>query len=136
MSAYRILTFDGGGIRGLLSAVLLRRLAAAVPGFLDKVDLLAGTSTGGIIALGLARGLKPSALVQLYRTNGHRIFDDSWLDDLLDLGRLCGAEYDNRRLRDILRQVLGAQTKLKQLSKRVVIPTFDLDNEGAGGQVR
>jgi len=54
---YRILSLDGGGIRGLLSLVLLDRLQRECPGWLDKADLLAGTSTGGIIALSIAHGV-------------------------------------------------------------------------------
>ena len=136
MSAYCILALDGGGIRGLYTAVLLERLTDAVPEFLPKVDLFAGTSTGGIIALGLAAGLSPSHLVALYRDQARRIFDDSWLDDLKDLGRLRGAEYSYKNLKKELVGLFGAGKKLSQLSKRVVVPTFDLDNEGAGGQVR
>ena len=66
MAKYRILTFDGGGIRGLLSAVLLQQLDSRVPKWRDKVDLIAGTSTGGIIALGLAHGKSPDDLRDLY----------------------------------------------------------------------
>lgn len=47
MSRYVILSLDGGGIRGALTAVLLERLEAEYPGFLGAVDLFAGTSTGG-----------------------------------------------------------------------------------------
>src|SRR5712692_3209774 len=61
MPPYHILSLDGGGIRGLLTAILLERLEAAVPGFLSKIDLYAGTSTGGILALGLAYGVTPTA---------------------------------------------------------------------------
>ncbi|MGH7207978.1 MAG: patatin-like phospholipase family protein, partial [Nitrospiraceae bacterium] len=57
---YRILSIDGGGIRGVFAAVLLDRLAVACPSFLEHVDLVAGTSTGAIIALGLANDLAPS----------------------------------------------------------------------------
>ena len=46
MTQFRILTIDGGGIRGLFTLVLLERLRQAQPGFLDKVDFFAGTSTG------------------------------------------------------------------------------------------
>ena len=47
MATYRILALDGGGIKGALTAALLERLEAARPGFLARVDLFAGTSTGG-----------------------------------------------------------------------------------------
>ncbi|MBP7829844.1 MAG: patatin-like phospholipase family protein [Kiritimatiellae bacterium] len=125
---YRILSLDGGGIRGLLAAILLERLEQAVPGWLERVELLAGTSTGGILALGLAHGLSPSDLRELYEKKGREIFDDSWLDDLRDLGRLVGAEYGNRNLARELTRLFG-DTRLEDLEKRVLIPAFDLDNE-------
>jgi patatin-like phospholipase/acyl hydrolase len=63
---YRVLSCDGGGIRGLLSALIIRRLHSDF-GILDRVNLFAGTSTGGIIALGLA-GKKPiDQVVRLYQ---------------------------------------------------------------------
>jgi len=56
MGKYRILSIDGGGIRGLVAVVMLQRIAAepGVEGFLDSIDLVAGTSTGGLLALGIA----------------------------------------------------------------------------------
>ena len=65
MITYRILAFDGGGIRGLLTTVLLERLTKAVPALITKADLLAGTFTGGIIALGQAFGKSPTDLRRL-----------------------------------------------------------------------
>jgi patatin-like phospholipase/acyl hydrolase len=128
---YRILTLDGGGIRGIFTTTILERLHEAVPGYLGKVDLVAGTSTGAIIACGLAAGMHPTDLSEIYRTQGPLIFDDSWLDDLKDLGGLTGAEYGNSHLRDILTSVfergLGLRT-LDDLGRRVLIPTFDLDD--------
>jgi patatin-like phospholipase/acyl hydrolase len=128
MATYKILSIDGGGIRGLLTTVVLERLETAVPGWIDQANLLAGTSTGGIIALGLAQGLSPETLRQLYYDKGSRIFDDSWLDDLLDLGQIRGADYSNSNLRRELRRIMG-ETLLQELKKHVLIPTFDLDNE-------
>ena len=136
MAAYRILSLDGGGIRGLYTAVLLQRLARQHRPLLDSVDLIAGTSTGGIIALGLAARLTPGRLVRLYRTKARDIFDDSWLDNLIDLGRLRGAEYDNDNLKKVLQELFGSRKRLKGLKKKVVIPSFDLDNEGQDAQVR
>ena len=62
MAKYRILSLDGGGIRGLLSLILLQRLGlnSQLEGWLERADLLAGTSTGGLIALGLAHGVSSS----------------------------------------------------------------------------
>ncbi len=61
MAKYRILSLDGGGIRGIITAIILQRLNAetGLAGWLDLADLIAGTSTGGLLSLGLAKGLPP-----------------------------------------------------------------------------
>ena len=131
MAKYRILSIDGGGIRGIVTAVLMQRLQATpgLEGFLDKVDLVAGTSTGGLLALGIARGLGLEEIRDLYVNDGPEIFDDTWLDDLLDLGKLRGADYKTSPMRRVFKRVLGEQTTLGQLRKRVLITAFDMDNE-------
>jgi patatin-like phospholipase/acyl hydrolase len=128
MKKYRILCLDGGGIRGLLSLVLLDRIEKEIPGCLDKADLLAGTSTGGIIALALARSVPLADIRALYEHKGRDIFDDSWGDNLKDMGNVVGAQYSNRTLTRELRRIFG-EARLKDLAKRVLIPAFDLDNE-------
>jgi len=129
MAIQKVLSIDGGGIRGVFAAALLERIEQQVPSLRASVTLYAGTSTGGLIALELATGTKtPTDLVQLYKTKGPEIFDDSWLDDLRDLGGLAGADYDNKNLKKILTKEFG-QTRLKDLPTRVLISAFDLDNE-------
>jgi patatin-like phospholipase/acyl hydrolase len=124
---YHILSLDGGGIRGLLTAVLLERLEAARPGFLDCVDLFAGSSTGGILALGLAAGRTPGEARQLYETQGRLVFADEPIDNLRDLGHALGAQYDNTGLRQVLTAQFG-DTTLGDLRRKVLIAAFDLDN--------
>jgi patatin-like phospholipase/acyl hydrolase len=128
MSRYRILSLDGGGIRGVLTVTLLERLEAAQPGFLAATELFAGVSTGAILALGLAAGLSPSMARELYELKGDQVFADSLLDDILDLGRLRGAEYSNVGLKRELTAQFGDMT-LGDLPKRVLVVSFDLDNE-------
>ncbi len=130
MATYKILSLDGGGLRGLITARMLQRLNddPDITGWLNKVDLVAGTSTGGILALGLAAGKSPQEICNLYKNKGPEIFDDSIWDDIRDLGKTVGAEYSNKALKKELRAIFGATT-LAQLSKKVAIPTFDLDNE-------
>lgn len=125
---YKIISLDGGGIRGLVTLAMLKRLEAGHPGLLEKTNLFAGTSTGGIIALGLAAGKTVDELISLYKDNGGKIFDDSWLDNIRDAGGLAGADYDQKNLGKLLRANFGDMC-LKDLRKRVLIPTFDLDNE-------
>ena len=132
---YRIVTFDGGGIRGVYTAVMLARLQAKVPTLLEDVDLYAGTSTGSILALGLAAGYSADDLIAVYRDQGKKVFADSWIDNVRDLGRAIGAAYDDRPLRKVLRDIFGTKT-LSDLQTRVVVPAFDLDNEAKGDTPR
>jgi patatin-like phospholipase/acyl hydrolase len=124
---YRILTFDGGGTRGVFTAVLLKRLAAAVPTLIDKADLVAGTSTGALIALGLGLSMTPKKIEQLYIDEVPNIFNDSWLDNLRDLGQIAGAQYGTEERLTAFRRFAGKKT-LGALTKKIVVPTFDLDD--------
>src|SRR6266540_257572 len=125
---YRILSFDGGGIRGLVTLAMLKKIQDAAPRLISQADLVAGTSTGGIIALGLAAGKTVDELISLYLDNGDKIFDDSWLDNIIDLGGISGADYDQVNLKKILENSFGS-LKLEGLAKKVLIPSFDLDND-------
>ena len=130
MARYRILSLDGGGIRGLITAMLLIRLnrEKGLEGWLERADLLAGTSTGALIALCLAKGLGLEEILALYHDAARDIFDDSWLDDVRDVGTLLGAQYDSDGLKRELQRMLG-KARLRDLQKRVLITAFDLDNE-------
>ena len=133
MAKYRVISIDGGGIRGLITTILLQRIVA-VPGlenFLDSVDLVAGTSTGGLLALAIAKPLDLTVIRDVYANKGPEIFDDSWLDDLVDLGKIRGADYAIGPLQRELRKLFG-NTTLGELKKRVLITSFDLDNEDSG----
>ena len=132
MKTYRILSLDGGGIRGIISAILLERLEQACSGWLDSVDLFAGTSTGGLLALGLASGMRPTEMIQLYERLGPVVFSDTIIDDIHDLGKLLGAEYQLGPFKSELTKRFGDMT-LKQLKKKVLISTFDLDNRAIEG---
>jgi uncharacterized protein len=131
MSRYNVLSMDGGGIRGILTARILERIDAALPGFLDGVALMGGTSTGGLLALGLASGMTPGQVRKLYEELGDKVFADTLVDNIKDLGHLVGAQYSVEPLKDVLTQFF-ADKKLIDLGKKVVIATFNLDNEGMG----
>ncbi len=148
---YLILSCDGGGIRGLLTAKVIERLQNEVP-FLDKVDLFAGTSTGGIIALGLAHNLSPAELVALYRDRGPEIFTvnssrhparsrfleflsglDAKVRELLrsfqfDPLDLIHPRYSNAGLRRVLTQHFGKAT-MGDLRRSAVVTTLRLFSE-------
>ena len=127
MSRYRILSLDGGGIRGYLTVLLLERLDEDCPGFLEQIDLFAGTSTGSIIALALAAGKSPSEVRKLYEKYGRYIFHDSLIDNVRDLGFAFGAKYGNKHLKKALLTFFGS-SQLGDLQKRVLVSSFDLDH--------
>jgi uncharacterized protein len=127
MAHYHILSLDGGGIRGVLTSTLLERLEDAHPGFLAKVDLFAGTSTGGILALGLAAGLTPAQCRQLYEVRGEAIFSNPLVRTVMELGNVLGAKYDNGHLKQALADLFGDKT-LDDLPHKVLISSFLLDN--------
>jgi uncharacterized protein len=128
MTGYAILSMDGGGIRGIMTAILLQRLEESHPGFLNQIDLFAGTSTGGLLALGLAAGRSPAEMRKLYQESGDKVFADTILDDVRDLGKLVGADYSLGPLKLALTEQFGAR-RLDSIHKKVLISSFDLDNE-------
>ena len=132
MAAYYILALDGGGIRGVLTAMLLERLEEQQPGFLKRIDLVAGTSTGGLLALALASGVEPQTIRSMYEEQGRYVFADTKWDNFKDLGTARGAQYSNTGLKKSLEKIVGDST-LGDLEKRVLISSFDLDNEATGG---
>ncbi|HYH98957.1 patatin-like phospholipase family protein [Hyalangium sp.] len=75
MSRFRILSLDGGGIRGAFTSSVLATLEQATGrSCVDHFDLITGTSTGGIIALGLALGRPAAEVRDFYRNKGPDIF--------------------------------------------------------------
>ena len=130
---FRILSLDGGGIKGLFTASFLaemeRRTRKPIS---DQFDLITGTSTGGIIAIGLAAGVPAQKLADLYAQKGHTIFP-KWPFPLNLLRGFLGialAKYDPKNLQRELIDVLGRNTKLKDVTARcrLCIQAFDALN--------
>ncbi len=108
----RILSLDGGGVRGILSLGILETIERQLSELEGKpvllgewFDLIGGTSTGSIIATGLALGMSVADLRVLYLTMAPRIFKRSWR-------RIVGwqAKFDERNIAAELRLVLGERT--------------------------
>lgn len=125
---YRILALDGGGIRGLLTLTILQRLEKAIPGWIDRTDLYAGSSVGGIIALALALGKEISFLAKLLYQASPKVFRISRLESWSRLRQLTHAKYPNRALAQMIDQVLGDVT-LDELDRGALVTAFDLDND-------
>jgi patatin-like phospholipase/acyl hydrolase len=127
---YLILSFDGGGIRGLVTAMILQEINTLFPNFLAGVNLYAGTSTGSFIALGLADGVTISTLVNLYSTQGPNIF--LYYSEIGDTYEY--AKYYNTGLYSTLQSTLAnPQNTLSDLAKSnpkqsVMVTTLQLEN--------
>ncbi len=111
----KLLALDGGGIRGVLSLEilaaiedLLREATGAGDDFVlaDWFDYVAGTSTGAIIAAGLATGMRVDELRDLYARHGEEMFDKA------AVVRRLQYRYDSARLARMLQDTFGATTTL------------------------
>jgi len=110
---FRILSLDGGGIRGLMTAVWLQALEKKLGSPLhEHVDLVAGTSTGSILACGIAKGLRPKDIVDLYENHGREVFPGRarrlWgrATRLVSEG-VSAPKYDDEGLERVLRREFG-----------------------------
>lgn len=134
----RVLAIDGGGVRAHLTAVLLAELERRAERPADDLfDLVVGTSTGGLIAMGVAVGIPASELVQFFPRLGERMFGRpagvAGLEQRLEqsskaLGALFGAAGAPRHrpegLEAVLRDVFGA-VRLSQVTTPLAVTAFD-----------
>lgn len=121
----RILSLDGGGIRGVFSAAILVEAERKLGPLHQRFDLIAGTSTGGILACGLAAGIPATALLDLYAKRGREIFS---AQPLSLAWNVLESKYSAAPLERILGEVLGARpltyakTKLLVTSYAIELP--------------
>jgi patatin-like phospholipase/acyl hydrolase len=121
----RILTIDGGGIRGLLPASLLATLEDTIgEPLVNYFDLIVGTSTGGIIALGLGAGMPAASIRDFYLTHGPSIFSGS--RSPRSIRHLVFGKYSSVGLRHALEDALAGK-RLGDSTTRLVVPSVNLE---------
>ncbi|MGE3968304.1 MAG: CBASS cGAMP-activated phospholipase [Dongiaceae bacterium] len=128
---FRILSLDGGGIRGVFPAAFLARLEEHLEHPIGRYfDLIAGTSTGGIIAIGLGLGLSAREILRFYVEAGPTIFDqqhgaiENWVrQKLRGIAHLLVTKHSSEPLRCALEGVLGSRA-LGESRTRLVIPAW------------
>jgi len=152
MSRFKILSLDGGGVRGAFTAAFLATVEEQVGGPLgDYFDLIVGTSTGGIIATALALGVSARDVSAMYQEHGREIFTrqpltkealprwwhrglawavgwavNRWLRPYgVDVNALLQPKYGSAPLERALHEVLGDR-KIGDARTRLVLPTVDL----------
>lgn len=126
---FRILSIDGGGIKGVFPAAYLAELERRFLGgrsIADHFDMIAGTSTGGIIALALAHGMTAQQALQIYTERGERIFPTlkGWRKWVHLLRWLSKPKHNQDVLKSELLAVFGDKV-LDDASKRLVVPSFE-----------
>lgn len=124
---FRILSLDGGGIRGVYAATLLAQIEAEIidGAVAEHVDMIAGTSTGGIIAIGLGLRKPASIIEHLYLKDGKLVFPVFWMRHpvLRCFRQLFLPLHDHRMLEKLLYDTFGDAT-LGDAHTRLVIPAF------------
>lgn len=107
MSAKRILSIDGGGVRGVIPAVLLAKLESITgKPTRESFDFVAGTSTGAILAAGVAAGVPAKVMVDMYLNRAKEIFK-GWRWSNTTQRVSTGSMYSTQKLRDVVAESLG-----------------------------
>lgn len=123
----RLLSIDGGGIRGLLPAMILADLEKRIKGPLwSKFDLIAGTSTGAILGLGLCHpaGFTAGDCRGFYLDDGPTIFARPWSHRLWTGFGLWGSMYPAGPIEAVLKRSFG-DAKFYEARTRVMALAFD-----------
>lgn len=125
--AFSILSIDGGGILGLYSATMLKHIQEDILGgesFPEYFDLITGTSTGGIIALGLALGRSAAEIEKFYKVHGGEIFPKK--SALLQKILCCfSSKYSNKKLASCLDEFFG-DNKVSDCLTSFCVPSIDV----------
>lgn len=139
MPKKRILSIDGGGIKGTLPASFLATIEEATgERIFDHFDLIAGTSTGGIIALGLGIGMSAKEILAFYENEGPTIFNQEiaasgfFQAKMTDILKRYSSKakhavlpkYNSKALKTSLNKAFGRKRLADSLT-RLVIPAFD-----------
>jgi patatin-like phospholipase/acyl hydrolase len=128
----RVLSIDGGGIRGIIPALVLTELERRSDRrVFELFDLIAGTSTGGILACTLCAPdpLPAAQLVALYEEEGPRIFDRSVWQRIRSAEGLLDEKYDAGALDRALERFL-ADKRLAEARPDLVVPAYDMTEPG------
>lgn len=126
-----ILSVDGGGIRGIIPAIILAEIESRIKKPISQIfDLMAGTSTGGIIVAGLCKSNKlqysANDLVELYQEYGAYIFQASlWRKSIASW--LSGSQYSYKNMEFILNKYFGEST-MADVASNLLLTSYDIHN--------
>ena len=137
---FKVLSLDGGGIRGIIPATVLTEIERQSQAHIAELfDLVVGTSTGGILALALTkpsqRGGKAPAfsandLVAMYVNNGGRIFHRSLWHEIASVGGALEEAYDKQGLESVLKEYFtldNTDVMLSEAVTDVVVTSYEIE---------
>lgn len=128
---FRILSIDGGGIRGIYSAHILKRIEEENNiKIKDYFDLIVGTSTGSIIAAAIACDIDLSKVVNLYKNEGKQIFCSSFFDKLPIINQIAfcmKSKYNHKNLKKIITEIFSDK-RMKDIEIPLILPATDITN--------
>lgn len=134
----KILSIDGGGIRGIIPAIILSELEKITGKPISSLfDLIAGTSVGGIVALALTKPdpsgkpqYKASDMVEFFEQHGPSIFSKSFIRFVASLGNLTEEKYDATLFERVLKRYFGT-SMLSEALTTVLVPSYEIERRAA-----
>jgi patatin-like phospholipase/acyl hydrolase len=121
---FQILSLDGGGIKGLFSAAVLAAIEEDLDvHIVDHFDLIAGTSTGGIIAIALGLGLRPREIVEFYLREGPAVFSKRF--GWKSLQHWVYRKFSSVPIETALKRYFK-EKRFGDSKKRLVIPSYNI----------
>jgi uncharacterized protein len=130
---FQILSLSGGGYRGLFTIEVLKRLEQRAGRPIGSCfDLIAGTSIGGIIAIGLALGKTAAEIHKMFIEHGERIFPEKpevefRLSHFFRIRRaMKSPRHTNQALKEVIEGVIGKETLLGEAKTRLLVPTVNM----------
>ena len=123
---FKILSIDGGGIKGLYSAKILEHLEEKFDCRIsDYFDMLCGTSTGGLIALGLSLKIPAKELADFYIKKGPKIFPKRWKQYDIFRQVMWKGKFTDSKLKEALEERFG-DAVIEQSNNLLCIPTYTI----------
>ena len=132
-----VLSIDGGGMYGILPANILKVLEDRTGQPISKLfDVMVGTSTGALLVSGLTipnKKHKPrytaAQLIELYNSDGAKIFKQSFWHSVRTLRGLIGPRFSDKNIDRLVNKLFGKKMRLSQLLSHVIIPCGSLFDE-------
>jgi len=131
----RILSIDGGGIRGIIPAIILSKIEIITgKPISDCFDLVAGTSTGGILALGLSKDdgngrprYSAAEMSEIYKSHGKDMFSRTLWKRICSIFGINGGMYTSRGIEKTLDTYFG-HTAMKSALTKTLVTSYDINN--------